>query len=176
MKRGKYNKAVGETNVVQMRDKYQYKNTPVTLCFEAEIKRIIDERGESAAEITNKLAAMSGVSERQIYNYRNGITELQPGHIKIFCQQFGSSALAFAWFSTFNVEQEAIDEFDLCRFASKTVRNVLQAGDRFLSAFDDGKIDGFEMNELELASAQIQRDARRLTEIARENYNRRRAA
>ena len=176
MKRGKYNKQVTETNVVQMRDKHQFKNTPVTLCFEAEIKRIIDERGESAAEVTKRLAAMSGVSERQIYHYRNGITELQPNHIKIFCQQFGSSALAFAWFSTFNVEQEQLDEFDLSRFASQTVRNVLSAGDKFLSAFDDGKIDGFEMNELELASAQIQRDARRFVEVARDNYNRRRAA
>ncbi len=162
--------------IKQKHEEYPYKNTPVTLCFEAEVKRIADERDESLSEVISKLARMSGVGERQIYNYRQGKTEIAPEQIKIFCQQFNSFALGCAWFSTFGIEQEICDEFDLSRFASRTVRNVLQAGDKFLSAFDDGKIDGHEMNELELASAQIQRDARRLTEVARDNYNRRRAA
>lgn len=157
-------------------EEYPYKNTPVTLCFEAEVKRIAEERNEPMAQTLKLLGDMSGVSERQIYNYRQGKTEISPEQIKIFCQQFNSFALGCAWFSTFGIEQEICDEFDLSRFASRTVRNVLQAGDRFLSAFDDGVIDGHELNELELASAQIQRDARRLTEVARDNYNRRRAA
>lgn len=160
----------------QKHEEYPYKNTPVTLCFEAEIKRIAAERDEALSEVIAKLARMSGVSERQIYHYRQGKTEIAPEQIKIFCQQFNSFALGCAWFSTFGIEQEICDEFDLSRFASRTVRNVLRAGDKFLSAFDDGKIDGHEMNELELASAQIQRDARRLTEVARDNYNQRRAA
>ncbi len=162
--------------IKQKHEEYPYKNTPVTLCFEAEVKRIAEERDEALSEVIAKLARMSGVGERQIYHYRQGKTEISPDLIKIFCQQFNSFALGCAWFSTFGVEQEMCDEFDLSRFASRTVRNVLQAGDKFLSAFDDGKIDGHEMNELELASAQIQRDARRLTEVARDNYNRRRAA
>lgn len=157
-------------------DEYPHKNTPVTLCFEAEVKRLSDEREEPIGKLIANLARLSGVSERQIYNYRAGKTEIAPEQIKIFCQQFDSFALGCAWFSTFGIEQDICDEFDLSRFASRTVRNVLQCGDKFLSAFDDGKIDGHEMNDLELASAQIQRDARRLTEIARDNYNRRRAA
>lgn len=157
-------------------DEYPYRNTPVTLCFEAEVKRLADERDEPTGKLIAKLAALSGVCERQIYNYRSGKTEIQPEQIKIFCRQFNSFALGCAWFSTFGIEQDVCDEFDLSRFASRTVRNVLQAGDKFLSAFDDGAIDGHEMNALELASAQIQRDARRLTEVARDAYNRRRAA
>lgn len=162
--------------LLEKKQEYPYKNTPVTLCFEAEIKRLADERDEPVGSLIAKLAGLSGVSERQIYNYRSGKTEIVPEQIKIFCQQFDSFALGCAWFSTFGIEQEFCDEFDLSRFASRTVRNVLQAGDKFLSAFDDGAIDGHELNELELASAQIQRDARRLTEVARDNYNRRRAA
>ena len=157
-------------------EEYPHKNTPVTLCFEAEIKRLADEREETTGELIAKLAAMSGVSERQIYNYRAGKTEIQPEQIKIFCQQFCSFALGCAWFSTFGIEQEICDEFDLSRFASRTVRNVLQAGDKFLSAFDDGVIDGHELNVLELAGAQIHRDTNRLVEIARDNYKQRRAA
>ncbi len=162
--------------IEQKHDEYPFKNTPVTLCFEAEIKRVAEEREEPLGDVTAKLANLSGVGERQIYNYRTGKTEIAPEQIKIFCQQFNSFALGCAWFSTFGIEQDVCDEFDLSRFASQTVRNVLQAGDKFLSAFDDGHIDGHEMNELELASAKIQRDARRLTEVARDAYNRRRAA
>ncbi|MGI8556496.1 MAG: hypothetical protein ACR2LT_09105 [Pyrinomonadaceae bacterium] len=157
-------------------DEYPLKNTPVTLCFEAEMKRLSAERDEPMGEITAKLAGFCGVSERQIYNYRTGKTEIQPEQIKIFCCQFNSFALGCAWFSTFGIEQDICDEFDLSRFASRTVRNVLQAGDKFLSAFDDGVIDGHELNELELASAQIHRDTNRLVEIARDNYKQRRAA
>lgn len=162
--------------IEQKHEEYPFKNTPVTLCFEAEIKRIAEEREEPMGDVIAALGKLSGVSERQIYHYRQGKTEIQPEQIKIFCQQFNSFALGCAWFSTFGIEQEICDEFDLSRFASRTVRNVLQAGDKFLAAFDDGAIDGHEMNELELASAQIQRDARRLTEMARDNHNRLRAA
>lgn len=160
----------------KVRELYPYKNTPLQLCFEAEIRRIAEDRAETMAQIISKLAEMSGVTERQIYNYRNGKTEIQPEQIRIFCEQFGCIALAMAWISTFAVEQEDFDLYDLSRFASQTVRNVLKTGDKFLEAFEDGRIDGHEMNELELASAQIQRDARRMTEVARDNYNRRRAA
>ena len=162
--------------IKEKHDEYPYKNTPVTLCFEAEVARISEEREETKAQIIAKLAEFSGVSERQIYHYRQGKTEIAPEQIKIFCQQFSSFALGCAWFSTFGIEQEMFDEFDLSRFASRTVRNVLQAGDKFLSAFDDGRIDGHEMNDLELASAEIQRDARRMTEVARDAYKRRMAA
>lgn len=162
--------------IEEKHNEFPFKNTPVMLCFEAEIKRLSNESGQPIGKVTAKLSELSGVSERQIYNYRSGKTEISPDLIKIFCQQFNSFALGCAWFSTFNIEQDICDEYDLSRFASKTVRNVLKAGDKFLGAFEDGKIDGYEMNELELASAQIQRDARRLTEIARDNYRRQRAA
>lgn len=162
--------------IQQKHEEYPFKNTPVQLCFEAEITRIAKEREDPLGDVTAKLSELSGVTDRQIYNYRMGKTEIAPEQIKIFCQQFNSFALGCAWFSTFGIEQEVCDEFDLSRVASKTVRNFLQYGELFLDAFDDGKIDGHEMNRLELAQAQIHRDANHLAEIARDNYNKRRAA
>lgn len=162
--------------LLEIKEEHPFKNTPVTLCFEAEIKRLAAEREEPVGNLIAKLAARSGVSERQIYHYRSGKTEIVPEQIKIFCQQFGSLALGCAWLSTFGIEQNVCDEFDLSRFVSKTVRNFLQCGETFLDAFDDGKVDGHEMNRLELVGAQIHRDANRLVETARDNYNRRRTA
>ena len=162
--------------IEQKHEEYPYKNTPVQLCFEAEITRIAVERDEPLGALTAKLAELSGVGERQIYNYRMGKTEIAPEQIKTFCRQFDSFALGCAWFSTFGIEQDVCDEFDLSRIASRTVRNVLQAGDEFLAAFEDNKIDGHEMNRLELAGAKIHRDTNRLLETARDNYNHRRAA
>lgn len=162
--------------VALMREEFPYKNTPVQLCFEAEIKRIAENREEPMADVISKLARLSGVSERQIYNYRNGKTELTPEQIKIFCEQFNSIALGMSWLSTFDVEREEQELFDLSRFASRTVRNVLNAGDEFLDAFEDNKIDGYEMNKLELAAAKIHRDTVQLVEVARGQFNRRRAS
>lgn len=162
--------------VVQMRDKFPYKNTPVQLCFEAEIKRIADERQEPMADVVTGLAKLSGVEMRQIYNYRNGKTAITPERIKIFCEQFNSIALGMAWLSTFDVEQEQTELYDLSRLASQSVRNVLKAGDEFLEAFEDNHIDGHEMNKLEFAAAQIQRDTVQLLETARDHHNRRKAA
>lgn len=162
--------------IQEKHEEYPFKNTPATLCFEAEITRIAKERAEPLGDVTAKLAKLSGVGERQIYNYRTGKTEIAPEQIKIFCQQFNSFALGCAWFSTFGIEQDVCDEFDLSRIASRTVRNFLTYGEQFLDAFEDGKVDGHEMNRLELAGAQIQRDKDRLIEIARDNYQRRRAA
>lgn len=162
--------------VVQMKSKKPYRHTPTALCFEAEIKRIVGERGESTANVIARLSRFSGITERQIYNFRDGTTEITPEYIKIFCQQFGSLALGQAWFATFGIEQEDQEIFDLTRFASKSVRNVLEAGDRFLQAFDDGQIDGAELNDLALAAAKIQRDAVQMFEVANGAYQRRRAA
>lgn len=163
-------------NIVQMHEQFPYKNTPVQLCFEAEIKRIADQRGEAMVDVVSKLAGLSGVTERQIYNYRAGKTELTPEQIKIFCEQFASIALGMAWLSTFGVEQEDFELYDLSRLASRTVRNVLNAGDEFLEAFEDNKIDGHEMNKLEFAAAKIHRDTVQLIEVARGHHNRRRAS
>jgi len=161
--------------IAQKREEFPYKHTPVQLCFEAEIKRISEQREEPMADVISKLAGLSGVSERQIYNYRNGKTEITPEQIKIFCQQFGSLSLGMAWLSTFDVETDELEDYDLCRFANRTVRNVLHAGDKFLAAFEDKHIDGHELNDLELAGAQIQRDAVQMVEVARTAYSRRRA-
>ncbi len=164
--------------VLQMRSEYPHKNTPVQLAFEAEIKRIAKDRGEPMGATTALLSKFTGVSERQIYNYRMGKTPVAPEQIKIFCEQFNSAALAQAWISTFNVVQTDRELFDLTRFANKSLRNVLEAGDKFLGAFEDGKIDGHELNELHLAGAAIKRDADQMIEVAVDAYkrNRERAA
>lgn len=155
-----------------MSDEYPFKHSPTTLCFEAEIKRLAEERGEPIAQLISNLAKLSGVGERQIYNYRSGKSEIPIIAIQGFCEQFNSIALGIAWLSTFAVESDEMELYDLSRLASRTVRDVLNSGDVFLDAFEDGKVTGFELNRIELAGAKIHRDTRRLTEIARDAHRR----
>lgn len=162
--------------VVEMGKEYPFKNSPTTLCFEAEIKRLAAQREEPIADLIRNLARLSEVSERHIYNYRSGKTEIPITAIQCFCEQFNSLALGLAWLSTFKVESDELDLIDLSRLASRAVRNILGAGDLFLEAFEDHKVDGYEMNKLELAGAMIHRDTRQLVEIARDAHRRSQAA
>lgn len=160
-----------------MSDQYPFKHSATTLCFEAEIKRLAEEREEPIAQLISDLAKLSGVGERQIYNYRSGKSEIPITAIQGFCEQFDSLGLGLAWLSTFSVGSDGIEElFDLSRLASRTIRNVLTAGDLFLEAFEDQKIDGFEIEKLKHAGARIHRDTRMLTQVAEKAYQRSKAA
>lgn len=161
--------------VVAMHEQYPFKNSPQSLTFETEIKRTAKERGETIDQTVEILSDLSGVSVRQIYNYRNGVTDIPSGLIPAFCKQFGSNALAMAILKQCG-ETDELENFDIVRLANQSARNTLQAHDRFLEAFDDGKIDGFEMNELKKVTASSVASFHRLEQVAENHYNRRRAA
>lgn len=163
--------------IEKKREEYPVQNSPVALAFECEIKRVAIEKGLEIGEVVRKLSQKTGVCERHIYHYRTGKTDIPTMLIPKFCRQFGSNALAMAVMTM--CDEAEFDEqelFDLSRFVSKSVRNVLKAGDEFLEAFDDGAIDGFEFSKLSQSTARIIRDANRMLELAASARNRRMAA
>lgn len=166
-----------QKSTAKMREEYPAKDSLVALTLESEITRIAAEKGLEIGTVTKRLSLAVDVSERHIYDYRNGKTDIPAMLIPKFCREFGSDALAMAVITLCNeTEIDERDEFDLGRFASRAVRNVLKGGDDFLEAFDDGVIDGFEIIKLKRSTARIIRDANQLLEIATVEHQRRRAA
>ncbi|GEM_PF-3305405 len=151
-------------------DEYPFKDSILALVLDAEIKRIANEKGLCVGDVITKLSQKTGVSERQIYNYRSGKTDLQASHIAIFCKQFGSNALAFALLNECETKVEIPESFDLISIASKTARRTLKHHEMYLDAFDDGQIDGFELSQLEHSTASSIRDLQMLREIAVTSY------
>lgn len=162
-------------NVVPMHEQYPFKNSPQSLTLECEIKRIAAERGESIDQTIKNLADLSGLSERQIYNYRTGKTDMPSGLIAVFCNQFGSNALAMAILRQCEPCAE-IEAFDLVRLASQSAQETLGVHQHFLKVFDDGQIDGFEMNEVKRKTASGVAWFHRLEQVVEDAYNRRKAA
>ena len=158
-------------NVVQMRDKFPYKDSPQSLTLENEIKRMAAEREESIEKTIRLLAGFSGISERQIYNYRSGKCDIPAGHIPIFCQQFKSNALAMTILQQCE-ECEPLEAYDIVRLANQSARITLEVHTAFLEAFDDGKIDSFERSKLKKAKAGAVASFNRLDEIADAHYQR----
>ena len=163
------------SKVVSMHEQYPFKNSPQSLTLECEIKRIADERSESIDQTIKNLAALSGLSERQIYNYRTGKTDIPSGLIAVFCNQFGSNALAMAILRQCEVCEE-VELFDIVLLANKSAQETLGVHAHFLSAFEDGQIDGFEYNESKRKTANAVAHFHRLDKVVEDAYNRRRAA
>lgn len=161
-------------NIVEMREQFPFKNSPQSLTLENEIKRIAKEREESIEQTISNLAELSGIGERQIYNYRNGKTDIPAGLLAVFCNQFGSNALAMTILKQCEPCNE-MDGFDVVQLANESCRQTLTAHNLFLEAFADGKIDGFENTRLKKAAAGAVACFHRLDGIAEADYQRRRA-
>jgi len=161
--------------VAEMHKTYPFKNSPQSLTFESEIKRVAKEREDSIEKTIENLSEMSGVTVRQIYNYRNGVTDIPSGLIPIFCKQFGSNALAMSILNQCG-ETEKIDDYDIVRLANQSAQKTLKVHQDFLVAFEDGKVDGFELMDLKKSTATSVACFHLLEQIAEDNYNRKRAA
>jgi hypothetical protein len=159
--------------LVRKNEEFPFKNTPIQLTFEAEILRLSKEREEPIGDVIGKLAKMSGVKERQIYRYRSGSNAIPESSILPFCKQFKSAALVVAWLQA----ETALDEpegLDIVQIANRSCKQVLETHSRYLSAFDDGQIDGFELAELKRNTAATVASFHFLQNIAEANYQRRR--
>lgn len=161
--------------VVQMHQKFPYKNSPQSLTLESEIKRIAVERGETIELTIERLSEFSGVTVRQIYNYRTGKCDIPSGMIPIFCNEFGSNALAMAILKQCQPSEE-IENFDIVKLASQSAQKTLGVHQHFLKVFEDDHIDGFEYNESKRKTAEAIADFHRLEQVVEDTYNRRRAA
>lgn len=146
----------------------------IALTFDAEIKRIAKEKGREIGEIMTKLAGFTGLDERQLYNYRSGKSDIPALLIPVFCKQFESNALAMAVLSMCDATHTPeADGFDLARFCGRAVREMLEGGEDFLNAFEDGRITGHEVAKLKNTRARIIRSANRLLEVAQNARGRR---
>lgn len=154
------------------KEEYPFRNSLLALTLDAEIKRIALEREEAVGDTIKKLAKLSGVHERQIYNYRSGKSQIPDDKILIFCKQFRSVALSVAWLQV-EAAMDELEELDLVQLANRTCQQVLGAHSAFLEAFDDGKIDGFELTNLKTKRAAAFAGVNRLMEIAEADYQRR---
>lgn len=164
-------KTTGE--VVPISQQYPFKDTPLALTLTNEIKRVAEQRGEEIGTVIKHLARFTNLTERQIYNYRTGKTQIPENLILTFCLQFRSTALATAWL----LEKDAIDlldSYDLIRLAGTSARNVLKTHDSFLEAFEDGNIDGFEITKLRQETSGAVASFHQLREIAEAHYLRQR--
>lgn len=161
--------------VVSMHEQFPFKNSPQSLTFDGEIKRIAEERGETIAEASKKLSKLSGIGERQIYNYRVGKTDIPSGLIPVFCIQFGSNALAKSILGQCGQSAE-IEDFDLVKLANRSAQDALGVHQHFLSVFEDGKVTGFELNETKIRTNKAVAVFHRLDQIVEDAYNRRQAA
>jgi hypothetical protein len=162
------------TNLAVIADEYPHRNSPLSLTLDGEIKRLANERGESIEQIQKGIAAFLSISTRQVYNYRMGKTLIPETQILKFCKQFNSLALATVWLCE-ESEEGLPDDFDFVRFANESARTVLQTHDKYLEAFEDKKINGFELTELKKSTAKSKACLNRLEFIAEANYQRRAA-
>lgn len=152
-------------------DEYPFRNSLLALTLDNEIYRLANEKGLQVGEVITKLANNTNVSERQIYNYRSGKTDFQASHIPVFCKEFGSNALALALLNLCDeTEIEVPEDFDIVSLASRTARHTLSHHEKFLNAFEDKQIDGFELTHLKHSTAESIRNMRLLEEIAITSY------
>jgi hypothetical protein len=155
-------------------DKPDSMHSPVALTFDAEIKRVSAEKGLEIGKVMKKLAAATGLEERHLYNYRSGKTDIPSLLIPILCKQFESNALAMTVIGLCDdCSFDERDAFDLAKFCTGTIRNMLKGGEDFLDAFEDNRIDGHELIRLKNTRALIVRDANRMLEVAVHAHERR---
>jgi hypothetical protein len=166
---------MARNNLAVIADEYPHKKCLTTLTFDSELKRISAERGEQVGETINILAVLADTSGKQIYNYRSGKTPVPESLLLVFCKHFASAAIISAWLAE-NEVCEVPDGFDLVRVTNKSAQQFLKTHEAFMTAFDDGKIDGFEMIELEKSTANSIASVNNLRHIARISYQKRKAA
>lgn len=145
----------------------------IAMTFDMEVKRLAAETSRPIGEIMTRLSEFTGLDERQLYNYRQGKTDIPALLIPVFCKQFKSNALAMAVVSLCEVQVDEQDAFDLARFCSGTVREMLKSGEEFMDICEDGKITGNELLAMKNTRARIIRSANKMYEVAATAHDRR---
>jgi hypothetical protein len=140
--------------------------------LDGEFLRIAGEEDVKLSALVGEVAQATGYSERQIYNFREGRSDLPSALIPFFCERFKSRALIDALSdSDFNVEVPEM--YDLTRLTSRAVRDILQHYERYLDAFESDGIDRAELAELEISGDAVVRTVRQFLAIAEADCERR---
>lgn len=149
--------------------------TGIGRAFTAELKRIASTEDKTMDVLCEEIARLVGLKgERQLYNWRSGKWPLPSDAIPFLCRRFKSLALLHALEDECtDVVVEVPDGYDLTREVSRTVRNDLQAYERYLTAFESDGIEPHELRELRELMEAVVRNAHRFLEIAATDCERR---
>jgi len=147
--------------------------------FTAELKRIAlleDKTMDVLCDEIANLVGLKGREHRQLYNWRSGRWALPSNVIPTLCRRFKSLALLNALKDECSdVAIEVPDGYDLTREVSQTIRKDLQAYEQFLKAFEDGRIEPLELQQLRELMEGVVRNAHHFVDIAATDCERRRS-
>ncbi len=150
-------------------EEYQYKNSPQSLTLSSEIRRVSEETNMPVNAVIKSLAKNCGVSERQIYNYRSGKTDIPIAVVSACCKRFKSSSLALSVLDQCE-GMELPEAFDIVRLANRSARATLEAHCEFLQAFNDGTICGAELTRLKEIKAKAISSFHSLEQVAEQAF------
>ncbi|MBA3241990.1 MAG: hypothetical protein H0T60_12255 [Acidobacteria bacterium] len=148
-------------------------NLPHTL--DSEFKRVAKVEGKSMERLVNEVAALTGKSPRQLYNFRSGKWDIPAGLFPVLCRRFGSLTLADALREECceETEVEVPEAYDLTYLVTKTVRDDLHHYEKFLAAFEDGVVSEREMVELRASGERVIGNVKKFEAIAQADLDRR---
>lgn len=144
--------------------------------LDREFKRVAKAEQISMEELVNELATLTNCSTRQLYNYRSGKWSLPGEMIPTLCKRFRSRALLDELIA--GCEETPVDvpeAFDLTRLVTQTVRDDMHHYEKFLNAFEDGVIEGRELEELRESGARVIDNVRKFEAIAVADFSKRQA-
>lgn len=150
-------------------------NLPHTL--DEEFRRLARATGMTMEELVAEVAALTGFSQRHIYNFRSGKWPVPADLVPILYKRFSSTALLDELKDECQRTPVQIpDQFELTLLTSQTLREDLLHYERVLKAFEDGAIDARELAELRDSGARVVQNVRMFEAIAEADYERRKAA
>lgn len=144
--------------------------------LDGEFKRVAKDEQISMEELVNEVAALTDCSTRQLYNYRSGKWSLPGELIPTLCKRFRSRALLDELIAgCAETPVEVPETFDLTRLVTQTVRDDMHHYEKFLKAFEDGIVEGRELDELRESGARVVENVRKFEAIAVADFRRRQA-
>src|SRR5262249_9661699 len=135
--------------------------------LDREFVRVAKEEDLSLSDLVGQVAQETAYSSRQIYNFREGRTELPASLVPYFCSRFKSRALIDLLSDDCEpLSVEVPELFDLARLTSGAVRETLKHYERYLDAFESNGIDARELEELEESGERVIQTVRGFHAIA----------
>lgn len=140
-----------------------------------EFLRVAKAEEITLEELVNDVAAYTGISPRQLYNYRCGKQDIPSKHIPALCRRFNSQALIRALIEDCaEVTIEIPESYELIRMLSQSARQHLQHHEKYMQAFEDG-VDPCELSELRKSGERVIQSLREFEAIAAADCERRMA-
>jgi len=145
--------------------------------LDQEFVRVAKLEDRPLAELVGQVAQDTGYSTRQLYNFREGRTELPASLLPYLCARFGSGALVDLLLAECTPQVIEVPElFDLARLTSGAVKDTLKHYERYLDAFESNGVDAGELEELEQSGERVIQTVRQFHAIATADHQKRASA